>query len=74
MVECAIISENLGFGCTGVQTAIEGMLTDWICPLITSANGLAEAPLIVGASHELKMKYLGRMAEEPMVASYGVVS
>lgn len=25
MVECAIISENLGFGCTGVQTAIEGM-------------------------------------------------
>lgn len=25
MVECAIISENLGFGCTGVQTAIEGL-------------------------------------------------
>ncbi|CAK9779708.1 acyl-CoA dehydrogenase NM domain-like protein [Cutaneotrichosporon oleaginosum] len=59
MVECAIVSENLGFGCTGVQTAIE-------------ANGLAEAPLIVGASHELKMKYLGRMGETPLVASYAV--
>lgn len=59
MVECSIISENLGFGCTGVQTAIE-------------ANGLAEAPLIVGASHELKMKYLGRMTETPLVASYAV--
>lgn len=38
------------------------------------ANGLAEAPLIVGASHELKQKYLGRMSETPLVASYAVVS
>lgn len=39
-----------------------------------SANGLAEAPLIVAASHETKMKYLGRMSEEPLMASYCVVS
>ena len=36
------------------------------------ANGLAEAPLIVAASHEQKMKYLGRMCEEPLQAAYCV--
>ena len=30
------------------------------------ANGLAEAPLIVAASHEQKSKYLGRMCAEPL--------
>ncbi|ODN88111.1 acyl-CoA dehydrogenase [Cryptococcus wingfieldii CBS 7118] len=59
LMECAIISESLAYGCSGMQTAIE-------------ANGLAEAPLIVAASHEQKLKYLGRMAEEPLVAAYGV--
>lgn len=74
MVECAIISENLGFGCTGVQTAIEGIMKRTGTQLTPIANGLAEAPLIVGASHELKQKYLGRMSETPLVASYAVVS
>ena len=36
------------------------------------ANGLAEAPLIVAASHEQKSKYLGRMCEEPLQAAYCV--
>ena len=36
------------------------------------ANGLAEAPLIVAASHEQKVKYLGRMCEEPLQAAYCV--
>ena len=61
LVEGALISEELAFGCSGIQTAIE-------------ANGLAEAPLLVAASHETKMKYLGRMTEEPLVAAYCVVS
>jgi hypothetical protein len=39
-----------------------------------AANGLAEAPLIVAASHETKAKYLGRMTEEPLMAAYCVVS
>ena len=39
-----------------------------------SANGLAEAPLIVAASHDTKTKYLGRMTEEPLMAAYCVVS
>lgn len=51
---------ELAYGCTGVQTAIE-------------ANGLAEAPLIVAGSEEIKKKYLGRMTEEPLMAAYGVV-
>ncbi|OXB38232.1 acyl-CoA dehydrogenase [Cryptococcus neoformans] len=59
LLECAIISESLAFGCSGIQTAME-------------ANGLAEAPLIVAASHEQKQKYLGRMTEEPLMAAYCV--
>ena len=43
----------------GIQTAIE-------------ANNLAEAPLVVAGNDFQKKKYLGRMTEEPLVASYGV--
>ncbi|WRT63863.1 uncharacterized protein IL334_000788 [Kwoniella shivajii] len=59
LLECALVSESLSYGCSGIQTAME-------------ANGLAEAPLIVAASHETKMKYLGRMTEEPLMAAYCV--
>ncbi|KAG8936550.1 hypothetical protein FRC03_000080 [Tulasnella sp. 419] len=59
LFECALISEELAYGCTGIQTAIE-------------ANGLAEAPVIVAGSDEIKSKYLGRMTEEPLVAAYCV--
>ncbi|KAH7313223.1 acyl-CoA dehydrogenase/oxidase [Rhizoctonia solani] len=59
LLECALISEELAYGCTGIQTAIE-------------ANGLAQAPLIVAASENIKNKYLGRMTEAPLVAAYGV--
>ncbi|KAG8959593.1 hypothetical protein FRC00_001423, partial [Tulasnella sp. 408] len=59
LFECALISEELAYGCTGIQTAIE-------------ANGLAEAPVIVAGSEETKKKYLGRMTEEPLVAAYCV--
>lgn len=59
LLEGALVTEELAYGCSGIQTAIE-------------ANGLAEAPLLVAGSHELKQKYLGRMTEEPLVASYCV--
>lgn len=59
LMECALISEELAFGCSGIQTAME-------------ANGLAEAPLLVSGSHEIKQKYLGRMTEEPLMAAYCV--
>lgn len=70
LLECALVSEALAFGCSGIQTAIEG--TRGENPL-TTANGLAEAPLIVAASHDTKQKYLGRMTEEPLMAAYCVV-
>ncbi|PKI82531.1 hypothetical protein MVES_003487 [Malassezia vespertilionis] len=57
--ECALISEELAYGCTGIQTAME-------------ANGLAEAPLIVAGSERQNAKYLSRMIDEPLVASYAV--
>ncbi|WFD01121.1 medium-chain acyl-CoA dehydrogenase [Malassezia yamatoensis] len=59
LTECALISEELAYGCSGIQTAIE-------------ANGLAEAPVLVAGNDQQKAKYLGRMTEEPLVASYGV--
>lgn len=57
--EGSLIAEEMAFGCTGIQTAAE-------------ANGLAEAPLIVAATDELKKKYLGRMTEAPLFAAYCV--
>ncbi|EGD79693.1 medium-chain specific acyl-CoA dehydrogenase [Salpingoeca rosetta] len=54
-----IITEEIAFACSGVQTALE-------------ANSLAEMPVILAANDEQKKKYLGRMTEEPLVASYGV--
>lgn len=75
LLECAIISESLAFGCSGIQTAMEGeysISSDGHQTNVSVANGLAEAPLIVAASHEQKRKYLGRMTEEPLMAAYCV--
>ena len=54
-----LIAEELAWGCTGIGTAIE-------------ANGLAQAPVLLGASDFLKQKYLAPMAERPIMAAYGV--
>jgi acyl-CoA dehydrogenase len=53
----ALISEELGWGCSGIATSI-------------TANGLATAPLGIGGSEELKAKYLGMLAEAPLLASF----
>jgi len=55
----SLITEALGYGCTGIGTAID-------------ANNLAEAPVILFASEALKKKYLGRMTEEPLYCAYAV--
>ena len=57
--DASLVSEELAYGCSGIQTAIE-------------ANGLAEAPLIVAANDFQMKKYLGRMTEEPLMAAYCV--
>lgn len=57
--EACVITEEIAYACTGIQTAIEG-------------NGLAEAPVILAGNHEQKKKYLSRMVEEPLIAAYCV--
>ncbi|MDO8189211.1 acyl-CoA dehydrogenase family protein [Conexibacter sp. JD483] len=52
-----VIEEELAWGCSGIQTSV-------------GCNGLATAPLILGGSHELKKEYLGRLTEEPLLASF----
>ncbi|XP_037642716.1 medium-chain specific acyl-CoA dehydrogenase, mitochondrial isoform X3 [Sebastes umbrosus] len=54
-----LITEELAYGCTGVQTAIE-------------ANSLGQMPVILAGSEAQKSKYLGRMAEEPLMCAYCV--
>lgn len=56
-MSCALISEELSYGCSGIQTILEG-------------NGLAQAPLILSGSEFLKNKYLTRCIDEPVMASY----
>lgn len=59
VLESAILSEELGWGCTGVLTAFE-------------ANNLAASPLLVGASDAQKKEYLGRLTKDLCFAAYCV--
>ena len=54
-----LIEEELGWGCSGVATTL-------------TCNGLATAPIMLGGSEELKKEYLGRLTEEPLLASFCV--
>ncbi|XP_041658588.1 medium-chain specific acyl-CoA dehydrogenase, mitochondrial [Cheilinus undulatus] len=57
--ENCLITEELAYGCTGVQTAIE-------------ANSLGAMPIILAGNEEQKKKYLGRLVEEPLMCAYCV--
>jgi acyl-CoA dehydrogenase len=52
-----IIEEEIAWGCSGIGTSL-------------SCNGLATAPVSLGASDELKKEYLGRLSEAPLLASF----
>lgn len=56
-LENALITEQLAYGCTGIQTSI-------------TANQLALTPIKLGGSEEQKKKYLGMLTSEPIMASY----
>lgn len=56
-LEHTMLTEELAYGCTGIQTAI-------------TANTLAATPVILGGSEEQKKKYLGMLTVEPIRASY----
>ncbi len=54
-----LIAEELAYGCSGIGTAME-------------ANGLAQQPVILGASDALKKKYLAPMTEKLSLCAYAV--
>ncbi|XP_020775522.1 medium-chain specific acyl-CoA dehydrogenase, mitochondrial [Boleophthalmus pectinirostris] len=57
--DTCLITEELAYGCTGIQTAIE-------------ANSLGQMPVILAGTDAQKRKYLGRMVEEPLMCAYCV--
>ena len=52
-----IIEEELAWGCSGIQTSL-------------GANGLAAAPVELGASDEVKGEYYSELVEAPVLASF----
>ncbi|MBX3181810.1 MAG: acyl-CoA dehydrogenase family protein [Polyangiaceae bacterium] len=56
-LENTLIVEQLAYGCTGIQTSM-------------LANGLALTPIKLGGNEDQKKRYLGRLASEPVLASY----
>ena len=52
-----LIEEELAWGCSGIQTSL-------------GANGLASAPVELGASEEVKREYYGELVEAPKLASF----
>lgn len=58
--EDCLVSEELGFGCTGISTSV-------------GTNGLGSLPIILGGSHEQKAYWLGeRLVDQGQFVSYGV--
>jgi len=58
-LEGVLIAEELAWGCSGISTPME-------------ANGLALAPVILGASPHLMEKYVAPMVDKPIMAAYAV--
>ncbi|MBL8718235.1 MAG: acyl-CoA dehydrogenase family protein [Myxococcales bacterium] len=56
-LESTMITEELAYGCTGIQTSI-------------TANTLAATPIILGGNDEQKKKYLGWLTSEPICSAY----
>jgi acyl-CoA dehydrogenase len=52
-----VVGEELAWGCAAIATTL-------------GANDLAAAPVLLGGSDEIKETYLGRLTEEPRLASF----
>jgi len=59
ILDACVVTEELAYGCTGIQTAIE-------------ANSLGQMPVILTGNKAQKDKYLARMTEEPLMCAYCV--
>jgi acyl-CoA dehydrogenase len=57
--DACLIEEELGFGCTGITTAM-------------TANSLAQVPVIIAGNDEQKNKWLSPFASEHIICSYAV--
>lgn len=53
--DACLVVEELCFGCSSIQVAI-------------TSSGLAQSPVILAGNEQQKKKYLGRLAEEPLLA------
>src|SRR5437763_2328880 len=56
-LEGCLIGEELAWGCAAIATTL-------------GANDLATAPVLLGGSAQIKSTYLGRLTEEPRLASF----
>jgi len=56
-LEGCLIEEEISWGCSGIGTSL-------------GANGLAAAPVAIGASDEVKREYYGELVEGPTLASF----
>jgi len=54
-----LITEELAFGCTGIQTSV-------------TANTLAATPVMIAGNDAQKKKYLGLLTAEPVFAAYAL--
>ncbi|HRW06577.1 MAG TPA: acyl-CoA dehydrogenase family protein [Caldilineaceae bacterium] len=59
VLEESIITEEMAYGCTGIQTAL--ML-----------NQLGALPILIAGSEEQKQTYLTQLVDEPKIISYGL--
>jgi len=58
-VDHVLLTEELAFGCTGIQTSM-------------TANVLAATPLLIAGNDAQKKKYLGLLTSEPVFAAYAL--
>jgi acyl-CoA dehydrogenase len=58
-LEDTLIVEELGYGCTGIQTSI-------------TANTLAATPVILAGNDDQKKRYLGQLTDAPIRAAFAV--
>ena len=58
-VDHVLLTEELAFGCTGIQTSF-------------TANALAATPILIAGNDAQKKKYLGMLTSEPVFAAYAL--
>ncbi|MBC7172647.1 MAG: acyl-CoA dehydrogenase family protein, partial [Polyangiaceae bacterium] len=58
-VDNVLLTEELAYGCTGIQTSI-------------TVNTLAATPVIIAGNEAQKKKYLGSLTAEPIYCAYAL--